>query len=257
MSENVLYTLRDGIATVTLNRPESLNSLDLATIDALLARFRRAVLDAASVLILTGTGRAFCSGAALTPINETAEAQGDIDLGKLMRSHYNPLVRAMVDIEIPTVVAVNGLAVGGGMSLALWGDVVVAAHSAIFRQVFVDIGLIPDMGATWQMPRLVGRGQARGMALLGATMSAQQAKERGLIWDVVDDGQLLPEARRIAAAIAAKPRETVLDIRRALDRSDRVSLVDQLEYEADIQTRCGRRPAFIAAVRRFLSRGAG
>ncbi|HEU0196633.1 MAG TPA: enoyl-CoA hydratase-related protein [Nevskiaceae bacterium] len=255
MAENVLYVLEDGVATLALNRPESLNSLDLPTVEALLAGAGRAVAERAAVLVLTGRGRAFSSGADLSAALDMVGADRQVDLGRAMRSHYNRLVQTLADLEIPVVAAVNGLAVGGGMSLALCGDIVIAARSASFRQVFVDIGLIPDMGATWMVPRLVGRARARGMALLGGAFSAEQARDWGLIWDVVDDAELLPAAARVAQRLAGKSRQTLRGVRLALDAAVDNTLEEQLAYEAREQTKFGRLPAFAAAVTKFLGRG--
>lgn len=250
----VLYA-RDGrVATLTLNRPGSLNSLDLATVEALMSGVARAVGEDAAVLVLTGTGRAFCSGADLGAALGHRDAQGRVDIGTPMRSHYNALVAALSTLAMPLVVAVNGVAAGGGASLALLGDVVIAARSAVFRQTFVDIGLMPDMGATWLLPRLIGRARARGMALLGEAIDAQTAKDWGLIWAVAEDGELMQAAGKIAARLAGLSRTALNATRHALDAGERNTLAGQLEYEAQAQAEQGRQDAFTQAVTAFLSR---
>ena len=253
MADLVLYALEARIATLTLNRPDSLNSLDLATIDALLAGLDRAVADGAAALVLTGSGRAFSSGADLAGSKLPARLE-DIDLGAGMRSHYNVIVERLQALPIPVVIAVNGIAAGGGAALALAGDVVIAARSASFRYLFVDIGLMPDMGATWQLPRLVGRARARGLSLLGEALDASTAAQWGLIWQVVDDEQLAATAQALAAKLAAKSPSALRETRIALDAALDADLPAQLEREAVGQTRLGRQPGFITAVTAFLAK---
>lgn len=253
MAEPVIYALSERIAQLTINRPESLNSLDLATVESLIFAAKRAVDEGANVLLLTGSGRAFCSGADLSGALGNRDEDGTINIGRPMRSHYNPLIETLSKLEIPVVVAVNGIAAGGGVSLALCGDIVIAARSASFRQTFADIGLIPDMGATWLVPRLVGRARARSMALLGEAVSAEAAKQMGLIWDVVDDQMLATEARRIATQLSMKSQQALRAARRALDLSYRFELTDQLAIEARMQSELGRQPEFSVAVEKFLA----
>ena len=254
MQEVVIYGLSDRIATLTINRPESLNSLDLDTVTLLIDGSKRAVAEGAAALIITGMGRAFCSGADLSNALGSRDDCGAVDVGRPMRTHYNPLIETVAELEIPVVIAVNGIAAGGGASLALCGDIVIAARSASFRQTFTDIGLIPDMGATWLMPRLAGRARARGMALLGEAIPASIARDWGLIWDVVDDDALMSEALRIATVLSTKPAQALRSTRQALDQSRHAGLREQLATEARVQEELGRLPAFAEAVRRFLAR---
>lgn len=250
----VLYTLADRVATLTLNRPDSLNSLDRARLEALVEALARAVDEAAAVVVLTGAGRGFCSGADLGSALDGRDAEGRLDLGAPMRSHFNVLIEGLAGLPMPLVIAVNGIAAGGGASLALCGDIVIAARSAVFRQTFTDIGLMPDMGATWFMPRLAGRARARGMALLGQPIPAQTALDWGLIWEVVDDDRLAARAQELAVQLAARSPEALQSTRRALDLGLDNDLPAQLALEAEMQTELGRLPAFEQAVTAFLAK---
>lgn len=254
MTESVLYRLDTQVATLTLHRPETLNSLDLATIDALLAGLDRALSEQARAVVLTGSGRAFCSGADLGAGSLAGVQPEDVDLGAAMRSHYNVIVERLRTLPIPVLVAVNGLAAGGGAALALAGDLVIAARSASFRYLFIDLGLMPDMGATWQLPRLVGRARARGLSLLGDALDAETAAQWGLIWQVVDDEVLPATAQALAERLAAKSPAALRETRAALDAALDADLPAQLEREAAGQTRLGRDPGFIKAVTAFLSK---
>lgn len=254
MTDSVLYALDARIATLTINRPDTLNSIDVATVAALIDGLRRALDDDAAVLILTGTGRAFCSGADLGSARPDDLKLDEIDLGAPMRSHYGVMVQMIRELPIPVVIAVNGIAAGGGCSLALSGDIIIAAQSAAFRQTFIDIGLMPDMGATWMMPRLVGRARARGMALLGEPIPAATAAAWGMIWAVVDDAALMAKAGEIAAKLATRSPAALRATREALDDGLQHDFATQLELEATGQTALGREPAFTAAVQAFLAR---
>ena len=257
MSAPVLYELSDRVARLTLNRPESLNSLDLATVEALIAGATRAVEEGAGALVLTGSGRAFCSGADLSGALAHRGADGAIDIGAPMLSHFNPCARTFMELPIPVVVAVNGIAAGGGMSLALCGDIVIAARSASFRQTFSGIGLIPDLGATWLVPRLIGRARARGLALLGDSIDARTAADWGLIWNVVDDAELLAEAHATALRLSKLSTTALRATRTSLDASSRFEFDQQLAVEAQVQSELGREPAFENAVTGFLARKSG
>lgn len=255
MSEAVLYSLHEGVATLTLNRPEKMNSLSLPTVAALSAGALRAVAEGAGALVITGTGRAFCAGADLSGAHDMTGPDGVIDLGAPMRSHYNPLVQTLTELEIPVVTAVNGIAAGGGLSLALCADCVLAARSASFRCLFIDIHLIPDMGATWLLERLVGRARARGMSLLGEGIDAATACDWGLIWQVVDDAALPEAAAAVARRLAGKSRAALQATRRALDAGAGATLAAQLDYETRVQAELGREPEFLQAIARFRKAG--
>ncbi len=253
--EPVLYELDEGIAALTLNRPRSLNSLDLVTVDGLVNGLNRAVAEGARVVTLTGAGRAFCSGADLSGALNYRDTSGQVDIGTPMRTHYHRLMHQIDTLPIPLVTGINGMAAGGGMSLALCADIAVAARSAQFRQTFVDMGLIPDMGATALLPSKVGRARTRGMALLGTTIDADTALAWGMVWQVVEDADLSEQVRHVATRLAEKPAEAVYETRRALDHGEHCTFADQLEYETTVQDQLGRQPAFAAAVERFLNKG--
>lgn len=254
MADTVLYALDAQIARLTINCPDTLNSIDLATIEALLAALDRAVADDARAVVLTGSGRAFCSGADLGTSSLASIEPQDIDLGAGMRTHYNVIIERLRSLPIPVVIAVNGIAAGGGAALALAGDIVIAARSAVFRYLFVDIALMPDMGATWQLPHLVGRARARGLSLLGDALDATTAAQWGLIWQVVDDEALAATAQALAARLAAKSPLALRETRAALDAALVSDLPTQLEREAAGQTRLGHDPGFIKAVMAFLAK---
>ena len=247
----------DGTAMVTLDRPAVLNSLDaqmIADLRAVIADVGRD--DDTRVLILTGAGRGFCAGADLS-------ADGDREPGmsigdgiyRAMDSGFNPLVRELAALAKPVVAAVNGVAAGGGVGLALAADIVVAARSAEFIQVFgPQLGLVPDMGCTYFLARLLGRARARGLALLGERLTAEQAEHWGLIWKCVDDQLLMEEAHRIARRLAAGPRQCFGYIKRALDAAERNTLAEQLDLERDYQRVLGDTEDFQEGVTAFLTK---
>ena len=204
MSECVILERDDALATVTLNRPERLNSFNTATTDALRRIFAELAEDrSVRALILTGAGRGFCAGQDLT---ERVMTPGSVvDVGASLDTRFNPLVRMMRAMPKPIVVAVNGVAAGAGANFALQGDIVLAAKSAQFIQAFVKIGLAPDCGGTWSLTRLLGEARAKALALLGEPISADQAAAWGLIWKSVEDDELMPQARALAARLAKAP----------------------------------------------------
>jgi 2-(1,2-epoxy-1,2-dihydrophenyl)acetyl-CoA isomerase len=247
----------DGTVVLTLNRPAVLNSLNQQMIDevrTVLADVARS--DDAHVLIVTGTGRAFCTGADL---GAGAELDPGMSIGdniyRSMDRAFNPLVRELAALSKPVVAAVNGVAAGGGVGLALAADVVVAGRSAEFIQVFgPQLGLVPDMGCTYFLVRLLGRARARGLALLGDRLTAQKAEEWGLIWRCVDDDRVLEEARMIARRLAGGPRQCFGYIKRALDAAELHTLSDQLDVERDYQRILGDTEDFREGVLAFLQK---
>ncbi len=223
------YEVADGIATITLDRPDALNALTVAMKEALLAAFRSVARDrAVRAVVLTGAGRAFCAGQDLKERLEPDAAPLAIEV----RERYNPIVRAMRTLDQPIVGAINGVAAGAGASLAFACDVRVAAEGASFVLAFGRIGLVPDSGATWQLPRLVGPAKAAEMALLGESMSALDAERFGLVSRVVPPESLAEEARSMAARLAALAPRALALTKRALERSWAVDLDDALEDEA-------------------------
>lgn len=250
-AEPILYHVNHAVATITLNRPEVLNALDDMLIRALREAVERAAGDdAVRALLITGAGRGFSAGADLASISP----HDKIDLGRLLRERYHPLILAMREMPKPIVCAVNGAAAGAGMSIALAGDIVLAARSACFVQAFAKIALVPDAGSTWLLPHLAGASRARAMALLGERIGAEDALRFGLVWQVFDDEQLLPQAHQLVEHLATQPTRTYGLIKQALNASDGHDLRQQLELEASLQAQAGQGDDFIEGVNAFLQR---
>ncbi len=252
MSEpTVLLALNDGVATITLNRPDRLNAFNETMHGELAQVLDRVELDRAiRAVLLTGAGRGFCSG---QDLNDRATVERP-DLGDTLDRLYNPLVRRLKALERPVIAAVNGVAAGAGANLALACDIVLAAKSAIFVQAFVKIGLIPDVGGSYSLPRLVGHARAMGLAMLGEQIDGEKAAEWGLIWRAVDDDQLLDEATTMAKQLAAQPTVALGLIKRAINASATNDLDQQLELERDLQRQAGKTEDFAEGVSAFLDR---
>ncbi|MFV0475462.1 MAG: enoyl-CoA hydratase-related protein [Pikeienuella sp.] len=247
--QDILYSLESGVARITLNRPEALNGFT----SAMRAELRHALARAATearVLVLTGAGRGFCSGQDLGSVGKAS----DIDLERLLREEYEPILKLIEESPIPILCAVNGPAAGAGANLALACDVVVAARSAFFLQAFARIGLLPDAGGTWRLPRKVGLARAMGMALFAEPVPAPQAAEWGLIWEVVDDDALGARIDELAARLAAGPTRAYGAIRRALRQSFDNSYEAQLALEASAQGALGSSRDFEEGVLAFLEK---
>jgi 2-(1,2-epoxy-1,2-dihydrophenyl)acetyl-CoA isomerase len=250
----LLEEFEDGVLTLTLNRPERLNALNDALGDALLDAVRRAAAnDAGRVLLLTGAGRGFCSGADLATRAVAPGARGP-DLGDSLDRRFNPLIRALRAMPKPVICAVNGAAAGIGANIALACDIVLAAKSAQFLQAFARVGLVPDGGGTWTLPRLVGEARARALMLLADPISAEQAAAWGMIYRAVDDDDLMGEARTIAERLAAGATHAFGLIKRALGASAGSSLDTQLDLERDLQREAGAGSEFTEGVRAFLEK---
>jgi 2-(1,2-epoxy-1,2-dihydrophenyl)acetyl-CoA isomerase len=255
--ETILYDVSDGIARLTLNRPDVLNSIDMTMIAEVRATVAEFANDqTARVLLVTGQGRGFCAGADLS-----ANVAGEDDMSRGQRvAHgmdigFNPMVRELAEVAKPVVTAVNGMTAGGGVGLALAGDIVVAARSAKFVQVFGPrLALIPDMGCTWFTPHLVGRARARALALLGNKLPAETAAEWGLIYECVDDEKLIETAMTYARQLAAGPTNAFAEIKKALDIAEHNTLAQQLDYERDTQGILGDHPNFAEGVVSFLKK---
>ena len=255
--QDILFEIDGPIATIRFNRPKSFNAMTVGmlaeTRDAL---ERVALLDAVRVVLITGVGRAFSAGADLAatlaalPVN----ADGKPDLGHLLEAYYNPLVMRMRSLPQPVIAAVNGVAAGGASSLAFAADLTLAARSASFVQAFVNVALIPDVGGSWSLPRTLGRQRAMGHALLGSTLSAQQAQEMGLIWDVIEDGELEVRALDLARKIATGPQTSIRAIKHAINAAVEQPFDSQLELEQRLQAECGRSPDFVEAARAFVEK---
>jgi 2-(1,2-epoxy-1,2-dihydrophenyl)acetyl-CoA isomerase len=238
-----------AVGVITLNRPDSLNALNAAMVDELRAAVEAAPGAGARCLLLTGEGRGFSSGADL------ASGGGlPADAGMALEKHFNPLVEALFALPIPVVAAVNGPCAGAGCSLALAADIVIAARSAYFLQAFVNIGLIPDAGATWLLPRLAGRARAMEMMMLGERIAAEKALEWGMISRVVEDEELNSEAVALAARLAEGPTVAYGLIRRLARESGQASLGAALAAERAAQREAGETEDFKAAVLAFLQK---
>src|SRR3954466_13588278 len=213
--ETIDFRLQDGIARLTLNRPDRLNSFTVQMHDEVADAL--ADLGDARTLILTGAGRGFCAG---QDLNDRAVAPGEeVDLGESVEQRYNPLIRKLVSLPMPVIARVNGVATGAGANIALACDIVIAAKSAKFIQSFAAIGLIPDSGGTWVLPRLVGQARALGLALTGEPLPAEKAGEWGLIWKAVDDDKLDEEVDALAARFTAGPTRGLARIKQMIRES--------------------------------------
>ena len=249
------YEVSEGIATLTLNRPERLNAFNEDLVKGALKAVDEARIDpAVKALVLTGNGRGFCAGAdlagGLAPTGEGGNAA--------MRDLYNPLILAIDDFPKPTIAAINGVAAGAGVGLALVCDIAVAARSASFVLTFgPQLGLVPDLGVTWFLPRAIGRARARALALLGDKLPAERAAEWGLVWTCVDDEACLPTARALAVRLGRGSAEAFFEIRRLMDRAETSDLAAQLDAERETQIGLIVKPSFLEGVRNFLARKAG
>jgi 2-(1,2-epoxy-1,2-dihydrophenyl)acetyl-CoA isomerase len=248
----VLVDRRAGFVAITLNRPDRLNAFN-ADMHARLAE----ALDTAAgdescrAVLITGAGRGFCAG---QDLSDRMQADGPVDLGATLEATYNPLIRRIRALRKPVVCAVNGVAAGAGANIAFACDIVVAARSAKFIQAFVKIGLVPDSGGTFFLPRLVGDARARALAMLGEPVTAEQAAAWGLIWKAIDDDKLRDEADRLAGHLAIQPTEGLALIKEALNASAGNTLDAQLDLERDLQRRAGRTPDYAEGVRAFMDK---
>ncbi|MBL8701305.1 MAG: 2-(1,2-epoxy-1,2-dihydrophenyl)acetyl-CoA isomerase [Alphaproteobacteria bacterium] len=246
----ILRTADGPVTTITLNRPDKLNAFT-AEMHAELADALDAVAaSGARVLVLTGAGRGFCAG---QDLGQRRDGEAP-DLGETLDRLYNPLIRRLRAMPLPVVAAVNGVAAGAGMSLALAADIAIAARSASFMQAFARIGLVPDSGSTWLLPRLVGPARARGLAMLGERISAEQAADWGLIWQVVDDDRLAAAVTALGTRLAAAAPLAIARIKRALDLSWENTLDGQLELERLDQSELGRSDDYREGVAAFLEK---
>ncbi|MCL7461287.1 2-(1,2-epoxy-1,2-dihydrophenyl)acetyl-CoA isomerase PaaG [Pseudomonas sp. NW5] len=252
--EHILFTLEQGVATLTLNRPAQLNSFN-APMHQEVREALKQVRQNPEVrcLLITGSGRGFCAGQDLGDRNVAADAVAP-DLGESIEKNYNPLIRTLRDLPMPVICAVNGVAAGAGANIALACDIVLAARSASFIQAFCKIGLVPDSGGTWTLPRAVGMARAKALALLGDKLSAEQAEQWGMIWRCVDDAALQDEALKLARHLAAQPTYGLALIKRALNASASNSFDAQLDLERDLQRLAGRSEDYREGVAAFMEK---
>lgn len=255
MPDEIMYDVAGGVGTVTLNRPDRLNAFTGGMLESLRATLENAASDReVRAVLLTGTGRAFCAGQDLADRVVSGDDATPPDLAESLQNRYNPIVRLLRTMLKPVVVAVNGVAAGAGANIALAGDIVLAARSARFIQAFARIGLIPDSGGTYFLPRLVGTARARGLALLAEPLDADDAAQWGLIWKAVADEELMTEATGLARDLAAGPTRGYGLIKQALNASLDSPLDAQLDLERDLQGEAGRSHDYAEGVRAFFDK---
>ena len=252
--ESILFAIDGGIARLTLNRPDRLNSFNDAMHEEVRAALGRVREDASvRVLLLTGAGRGFCAGQDLAD-RAVAPGEAPVDLGASIERNYKPLILGLRELPMPVVCAVNGVAAGAGANIALACDIVIAAKSASFIQAFAKIGLIPDSGGTWFLPRLVGSARAMGLALLGDKLSADDAAAWGLIWQAVEDGQLTTIVDKLLQQFAQAPTRGLAAIKQALNASAGNTLASQLDLERDLQRTLGESADYREGVAAFTAK---
>lgn len=252
--EHILFDIDDGVAFLRLNRPEQLNSFNTQMhleVREVLKQVRGN--PQVRVLLISGEGRGFCAGQDLGDRN-VAPGAAMPDLGESIEKFYNPMIRALRDLPLPVICAVNGVAAGAGANIPLACDLVLAARSASFIQAFCKIGLVPDSGGTWFLPRLVGVARAKALALLGNRLSAEQAEQWGLIYQVVEDASLRDEALKLARQLATQPTAGLALIKRGFTASLDNSLDEQLELERDLQRLAGRTEDYREGVAAFMEK---
>jgi 2-(1,2-epoxy-1,2-dihydrophenyl)acetyl-CoA isomerase len=243
----ILIDNRGSWRVVTLNRPDRLNALNEAMLRALAKALDEAAEDIeCRAVLLTGAGRGFCAGQDLAAISG--------DLGDTIETFYNPLVRRIGAMHKPVVCAVNGIAAGAGANIALACDIVIAARSAKFIQSFAKIGLVPDSGGTWLLPRLIGEARAKALAMLAEPISAETAQSWGMIWRAVDDDKLASVAETLTAQLASQPTQGLGLIKQAFAQSATNTLDAQLDLERDLQRQAGQTPDYAEGVDAFIAK---
>ena len=254
--ETIRFETADGIARLTLNRPDKLNSFTTAMHGEVRDALERVEADASiRVLILTGAGRGFCAGQDLADRAVTPGATR-VDLGQSVERYYGPLVRTLRSLPLPVICAVNGVAAGAGANLALACDIVIAARSANFIEAFCRLGLIPDTGGTYFLPRLIGTARAMGLAMLGDKLSAEHAVSWGLIWKCVDDDKLAAETDGLARHFATAATKGLARIKQALYASSGNTLEAQLDLERDFMRELGGSADYQEGVAAFMEKRA-
>ena len=248
--QTIDFKIEAGIARLTLNRPERLNSFTVEMHEEV-ADALDAIADA-RVLVLTGAGRGFCAG---QDLNDRALAPGEsVDLGESVEKRYNPLIRRLTGLPMPVIARVNGVAAGAGANIALACDIVIAANSAKFIQSFANIGLIPDSGGTWALPRLVGQARALGLALTAEPLPAERAAEWGLIWRAVDDEALDAEVDALASRFASAPTRGLAAIKRMIRGSWARTLDEELDLQRDTMRDLGMSEDYREGVAAFMEK---
>lgn len=249
--KTIELAIADGVATLSFNRPDKLNSFT-TEMHAEMREALATIQADASVrcLLLTGKGRGFCAG------QDLADEVASADIGGTVERDYNPFVLALTSLPMPVVCAVNGIAAGAGANIALACDIVLAARSASFIQAFCKIGLVPDSGGTWTLPRVVGHARAMALTLLGDKISAEQAESWGMIWKCVDDAELMSEALKLAKHLATQPTKGLAMTKQAIHAAATNTLAQQLDLERDLQTAAAASYDFKEGVNAFLEKRA-
>ena len=255
MSDTILVSDHGTWAEITLNRPDRLNSFNEEMHHALRAAIEAARDGGKRAILLTGAGRGFCAGQDLGD-RDPSKMEGKPDLGHTVRTFYAPLVRLIRSLDFPVVCAVNGVAAGAGANLALACDIVLAGEGARFIQSFAKVGLIPDTGGSWHLPRLLGEARAKGLALTGEPLSAAQAAEWGLIWKALPDEALMDEARALTTRLSAGPTLGLGLTKQVIQAAAVNTLEAQLEIEADAMKTCGESEDYAEGVSAFLQKRA-
>jgi 2-(1,2-epoxy-1,2-dihydrophenyl)acetyl-CoA isomerase len=252
--EHIKFTMNNGIAVLTLNRPDKLNSFTQAMhMEVRSALVAVKTSPTARVLLLTGAGRGFCAGQDLSDRAVEPGSEG-VDLGESVETWYAPLVMALKALPVPVICAVNGVAAGAGANLALACDIVLAGKSASFVEVFCKLGLIPDTGGTWHLPRLVGHARAMGMALLGEKISAEKAEQWGLIWKCVPDEALMDQAMAMAVHFSTAPTKGLAYTKQAIQASYANTLAEQLKLEGLMMRELGYTADYKEGVAAFMGK---
>ena len=256
--ETVLFEQRGAVAVITLNRPQSLNSFTRPMHEGLWSCFDKIEADKSiRAAVITGAGRGFCAGADLSgfDLSEGPNFIERADPGPLINKTFNPTVRMLLALRVPTIAAVNGVAAGAGASLAMACDFAIAASNASFIQAFAKIGLVPDTGGTWFLIKKLGLARALGTAMLGDKVSAQDAKEWGMIWDVAPEGQdCLAAAMKLAERLATMPTKALFETRNLIRAAASNDIDKQLDLERDVQSQLGRTHDYIEGVTAFLQK---
>ena len=251
--ETIIFDVEAGAARLTLNRPDRLNSFNVQMHEEVADALRRVEAEGVRALLLTGAGRGFCAGQDLSDRAVSPGGQA-VDLGESVEKRYNPLIRKLATMPLPVVCAVNGVAAGAGANIAFACDIVLAARSAKFIQSFANIGLVPDSGGTWILPRIAGQARALGMALTGEPIPAEKAESWGLIWKCVDDEALAGDAWALTQKLAAGPTRGLAATKKAIRGAWFNTLDEELDNERDLMRELGRSADYQEGVAAFMEK---